>query len=162
MPSFDIVSDLNLQEVDNAVNIAKKELSTRFDFKGSKATIEYNNKDEIVLVADDDFKLKQLKDIFESKITKRGLSLLALDYQKLEEATLGAIRQKIKLKKGVDKEHGKKIIQLIKDTKLKVQAQIMDEQVRVTAKKIDDLQEVIQTLKVSAIDLPLQFVNMRS
>lgn len=161
MPSFDIVSELNLQEMDNAVNIAKKELSNRFDFKGSKASIEFNNKDEVVLVADDDFKLQQLKDIFESKVTKRGLSLLCLDYQKLEDATLGALRQKIKLKKGVDKEYGKKIIQIIKDTKLKVQAQIMDEQVRVTGKKIDDLQDVIQLLKTSSIDLPLQFVNMR-
>lgn len=162
MPSFDIVSELNLQEVDNAVNIAKKELANRFDFKGSKASIELG-KDEITLVADDDFKLGQLKDIFENKITKRGISLLALDYQKVEDATLGTLRQKVKLKKGVDKENGKKIIQVIKDTKLKVQAQMMDEQVRVTAKKIDDLQEVIQMLRSqTAIPLPLQFTNMRS
>jgi uncharacterized protein YajQ (UPF0234 family) len=162
MPSFDIVSELNLQEVDNAVNIAKKELSTRFDFKGSRAAIEFDGKTEIVLSAEDDFKLKQLKDIFESKVTKRGLSLLALDYQKTEDATLGSVRQKVKLKKGVDKERGKKIIQVIKDLKLKVQAQMMDEQVRVTGKKIDDLQEAIQGIKSANMDLPLQFVNMRS
>lgn len=162
MPSFDIVSKTDLQEVDNAVNIAKKELANRFDFKGSKATIELA-KDEITLVADEEFKLKQLKDILESKLTKRGVSLLCLDYQKLEDATLGTVRQKIKLKQGVDKERGRKIIQLIKDTKLKVQAQIMDDQVRVTAKKIDDLQELIAMLKAStSVDLPLQFVNMRS
>jgi uncharacterized protein YajQ (UPF0234 family) len=161
MPSFDIVSECDLQEVDNAVNIAKKELANRFDFKGSKSTIEYT-KDEITLVADDDFKLKQLKDILESKMTKRGVSLLSLDYQKLEDATLGSLRQKIKLKKGIDKDHGRKIIQAIKDTKLKVQSQMMDEQVRVTGKKVDDLQSVIQTLKSANLDLPLQFVNMRS
>lgn len=161
MPSFDIVSRLDLQEVDNAVNIAKKELSTRFDFKGSKASIELT-KEEITLVADDDFKLKQLKDILESKMTKRGISLLALDYQKEEAATLGSVRQKIKLRQGVDKENGRKIIQAIKETKLKVQAQIMDEQVRVTGKKIDDLQEVMANLKNSKVELPLQFVNMRS
>lgn len=162
MPSFDIVSKLDLQEVDNAVNIAKKELLNRFDFKGSKSSIELG-KNEITLVADDDFKLKQVKEILESKITKRGISLLALDYQKLEDATLGTLRQKILLKQGVDKENGKKIIQLIKDTKLKVQAQIMDDQVRVTGKKIDDLQEVMGLLRTStAVPLPLQFQNMRS
>ena len=161
MPSFDIVSKLDLQEVDNGVNIAKKELATRFDFKGSKASIELT-KDEITLIADDDFKLKQLKDILENKLTKRGVSLLALDYQKEEAATLGSVRQKIKLKQGVDKESGKKIIQTIKDTKIKVQAQIMDDQVRVTGKKIDDLQEVMSILRTSKVELPLQFVNMRS
>jgi uncharacterized protein YajQ (UPF0234 family) len=162
MPSFDIVSKLDLQEVDNAVNIAKKELLTRFDFKGSKSSIELS-KDEIVLASDDEYKLGQLKDILESKITRRGISLLSLDYQKLEDATLGTVRQRIKLKQGVDKDNGKKIIQVIKDSKLKVQAQIMDEQVRVTGKKIDDLQEVIQMLKMqSSIQLPLQFVNMRA
>lgn len=161
MPSFDIVSKTDMQEVDNAVNIAKKELANRFDFKGSKASIELS-KDEIVLIADDDFKLKQLTDLLEQKITKRGLSLLSLDYQKLEDATLGTLRQKIKLKQGVDKERGKKITQIIKDSKLKVQAQIMDEQVRVTVKKIDDLQEVMALLKVANLDLPLQYVNMRS
>jgi uncharacterized protein YajQ (UPF0234 family) len=162
MPSFDIVSELNMQEVDNAVNIAKKELLNRFDFKGSKSSIELG-KDEITLIADEEFKLGQLKEILESKIAKRGISLLALDYQKLEDATLGTVRQKIRLKKGVDKENGKKIIQVIKDSKLKVQAQIMDEQVRVTAKKIDDLQSVIGMLKSqTTIELPLQFTNMRS
>lgn len=162
MPSFDIVSKLEMQEVDNAVNIAKKELATRFDFKGSKASIELT-KDEIVLYAEEDFKLKQLKDILESKITKRGISLLALDYQKTEEATLGYVRQRIRLKQGVDKERGKKIIGFIKDTKLKVQAQLMDDIVRVSAKKIDDLQSAIQQLKNQTdIDLPLQFQNMRS
>ena len=163
MPSFDIVSKLDLQEVDNAVNIAKKELATRFDFKGSKASIEFAGKEGITLNADDDFKLKQLKEILETKITKRGISLLVLDYQKEEDATLGTVRQKIVLKQGVGKEDGKKIIQLIKDTKLKVQAQIMDDQVRVTAKKIDDLQEIIGRLKQQTeLPLPLQFVNMRS
>ncbi|MGE4231737.1 MAG: YajQ family cyclic di-GMP-binding protein [Bacteriovoracia bacterium] len=161
MPSFDIVSKLDIQEVDNAVNIAKKELQNRYDFKGSKASIEFDRK-EITLIADDDYKLTQLKEILETKITKRGLSLLALDYQKEEAATLGSVRQKIVLKQGVDKETGKKIIQAIKDTKLKVQAQLMDDQVRITGKKIDDLQEVIAHLRQANIQLPMQFVNMRS
>lgn len=162
MPSFDIVSKLDLQEIDNAVNIAKKELSTRFDFKGSKSSIELA-KEEIILASDDEYKLGQLKDILESKVTKRGISLLALDYQKVEDATLGTVRQKVKLKMGVDKENGKKIIQLIKDTKLKVQAQIMDDQVRVTGKQIDDLQEVMSLLRTQTeVPLPLQFQNMRS
>ncbi|HRK02095.1 MAG TPA: YajQ family cyclic di-GMP-binding protein [Oligoflexia bacterium] len=161
MPSFDIVSKLDLQEVDNAVNIAKKEIANRFDFKGSKASIELT-KEEITLIADDEPKLLQVKDILESKLTKRGVSLLVLDYQKLEDATLGTVRQKAKLRQGVDKENGKKIIQLIKDTKLKVQAQIMDDQVRVTGKKIDDLQEVMGVLRTSQVPLPLQYVNMRS
>ena len=160
MPSFDIVSKTDMQEVDNAVNIAKKELLNRFDFKGSKSSIELG-KDEITLVADDDFKMKQLKEIFETKVTKRGLSLHCLDYQKEENASLGMVRQKIKLKQGVDKERAKKIVQIIKDSKLKVQAQLMDELVRVTGKKIDDLQEVMSMMRTSDIDLPLQFVNMR-
>ncbi|MBI3558671.1 MAG: YajQ family cyclic di-GMP-binding protein [Deltaproteobacteria bacterium] len=161
MPSFDIVSKLDMQEVDNAVNIAKKELLNRFDFKGSKSTIELG-KEEITLVADEEFKLTQLKEILENKVTKRGISLLALDYQKLEDATLGTVRQKIKLKSGVDKDNGRKIISAIKDTKLKVQAQMMDDVVRVTAKKIDDLQAVMGVLKAQTeIPLPLQFQNMR-
>lgn len=160
MPSFDIVSKCDLQEVENGINITKKELANRFDFKGSKSTIEWN-KDEITLVADDDFKLRQLKDILETKLTKRGVSLLSLDYQTLEDASLGCVRQKIKLKRGVDKENARKIIDVVKDTKLKVQAQLMDDQVRVTGKKIDDLQSVIAVLKQAKIELPLQFVNMR-
>ena len=160
MPSFDVISKVELQEVDNAVNIAMKELANRFDFKGSKASIEFS-KNEVILSAENEQKLTHLKEIFESKINKRGVALLSLDYQKIEDATLGSVRQKVLLKQGVDKERGKKIIQLIKDTKLKVQAQIMDDQVRVTGKKIDDLQDVIQTLKTSNLDLPLQFTNMR-
>lgn len=162
MPSFDIVSKIDLQEVDNAVNIAKKEILNRFDFKGSKSSIEFVG-EEITLIADDDFKLKQLVEVLETKLTKRGISLLSLDYQKLEDASLGTLRQKIKLKQGIDKENAKKVTNFIKDTKLKVQAQVMDDQVRVTAKKIDDLQEIIQTLKTqTSIPLPLQFQNMRS
>ena len=161
MPSFDVVCKTDLQEVDNAVNIAKKELLNRFDFRGSKSTIEYS-KEEITLVADDDFKLKQLKEILESKVVRRGLSLRSLDYQKLENASLGAIRQKIKIKNGIDKDNGRKIIDIIKESKLKVQSQMMDEQVRVTAKSIDDLQKIIGMLKTSSVDIPLDFVNMRA
>ncbi len=161
MPSFDIVSKLDLQEIDNAVNIAKKEIANRFDFKGSKSSIELG-KDEITLVSDDEYKLKQVTDVLENKITKRGISLLALDYQKVENATLGCVRQLIKLKQGVDKDNAREIMKTIKESKLKVQSQFMDEQVRVTAKKIDDLQEIITLLKTSQLKLPLQFTNMRS
>lgn len=162
MPSFDVVSKFDAQELDNAVNIAKKELLNRFDFKGSKSSIELSA-EELTLVADDDFKLKQLKEILESKITKRGLSLLILDYQKEESATLGCVRQKVLLKQGIDSENGKKIIKLIKETKLKVQAQLMDDQIRVTSKSIDELQNTMQMLKSQQqVPLSLQFTNMRS
>jgi cyclic-di-GMP-binding protein len=161
MPSFDIVSELNLQEVDNAVNQAKKELATRYDFRGSKAEIQLE-KEEIKILADDDYKLKALKEILESKLTKRGVSLKVLDYQKEEEASMGAIRQVVKLINGIQKEKAKEISTYIRDLKLKVQPSIMDEQLRVTAKNIDDLQTVIQALKAHDLGVALQFKNMRS
>lgn len=161
MPSFDIVSEVNFQEVDNAVNQAKKEIATRYDFRGSKSEIVYENK-EIKILADDDYKLGAIKDILASKLTKRGVSLKSLDYQKEEEASMGAKRQVAKLINGLTKEKAKEIIAIIKDTRLKVQPAIHDEQVRVTGKSIDDLQTVIQTLKSKDVGVPLQFNNMRS
>jgi cyclic-di-GMP-binding protein len=161
MPSFDIVSEVNFQEVDNAVNQAKKEISTRYDFRGSKSEIVYENK-EIKFVADDDYKLRAMKDILESKLTKRGVSLKSLDYQKEEEGSMGAKKQTAKLINGLTKEKAKEIIAVIKDTRLKVQPTIHDEQVRVSAKSIDDLQSVIQTLKSKDVGVPLQFNNMRA
>ena len=163
MPSFDIVSEVDMQEVDNAVNQASKEISNRFDFKGSKSTLEFDkDRKEIKILADDDMKLRSIQQVLGQKLIKRSVDLSALDYQKEEEVSGGMIRQTAKLKQGIEKPDAKKIVKAIKDSKLKVQAQIQDEQVRVTGKKIDDLQSVMQTLKSSDLQLPLQFVNMRS
>jgi uncharacterized protein YajQ (UPF0234 family) len=164
MPSFDIVSEVNLQEVDNAVNQTVKEISTRFDFRGSKSTIEFDKPEKkIKILADDELKLRSIHQLLEQKLVKRSVDLRLLDYGKQEELSGNALRQEVTLKNGIDKEEAKKIIKLIKDSKIKVQAQIQDEQVRVTGKSIDDLQETIRTLRAAAeIGLPLQFINMRS
>jgi cyclic-di-GMP-binding protein len=161
MPSFDIVSEVNFQEVDNAVNQAKKELSTRYDFRGSKSEIQYE-KDEIKLLGDDDYKLDALKNILETKLMKRGVSIRSLDYQKIEEASMGAKRQVAKLINGLSKEKAKEVVAAIKDTRLKVQPAINDNLVRVTSKSIDELQEAIAQLKAKDLGVPLQFKNMRS
>ncbi len=163
MPSFDIVSEIDLQEVDNAVNQVAKEMSTRFDFRGSKSSVELDKVAKTVkLLADDEMKLKAIQQMLEQRFAKRQIDPRSLDYGKEEAASGNAIRQVVKLKNGIEKEDAKKITKLIKDSGLKVQAQIQDEQVRVTGKKIDDLQEVIAALKAGNLGLPLQFVNMRS
>ncbi len=164
MPSFDIVNEVNLQEVDNAVNQTVKEISTRFDFRGSKATIEFDKTEKkIKILADDELKLRSIHQLLEQKLVKRSVDLRLLDYGKQVEGTGNALRQEVTLKNGIDKEEAKKIVKLIKDSKIKVQAQIQDEQVRVTGKSIDDLQETIRTLRAATeIGLPLQFINMRS
>jgi len=161
MPSFDIVSQVEMQEVDNAVNQTVKEIGQRYDFKGSKSEIT-QEKDSIKILADDDYKLKAVVDILQSKFIKRGLSLKALQYGKAETASGGMIRQIITIQQGVSKEKGKEIIAAVKETKLKVQAQIQDDQVRVTGKNIDDLQEVIAALKGKDLGIDLQFINFRS
>lgn len=161
MPSFDIVSKVDMQEVDNAVNQAKKEISQRYDFKGSKSEIGLE-KDAINVTADDDFKLKAVIDILQSKMVKRNISLKSLDYGKVEQASGGLIRQAITIKQGISKEKGKEINKIIKESKLKVQSQMQEDQIRVSGKKIDDLQEVIQLLKGKDLGVDLQFVNMRS
>jgi uncharacterized protein YajQ (UPF0234 family) len=164
MPSFDVVSELNIQEVDNAVNQTQKELSTRFDFRGSKFSLELDKLEKkIKILADDELKLRSIHQLLEQRLVKRGIDLRLLDYGKEVEATGNAIRQELTLKNGIDKEEAKKITKLIKDSKLKVQAQIQDEQVRVTGKSIDDLQEAIRALRAASdIGVPLQFINMRS
>ncbi len=162
MPSFDIVSKTDVQEVDNAVNQAIKEMQQRYDFKGSKSEIKWEKKEDITVLADDDGKLHAILDMLQTKFVKRGVSLKSLDYGKVEDASGSMKRQVIKIKQGIPSEKAKEITKLIKELKLKVQAQIMDDQVRVTAKKIDDLQECIQTLKGKDLDISLQFVNMRS
>jgi len=161
MPSFDIVVKSDLQEVDNAINQAQKELAQRYDFKGSKSKIEWDKKAEISLVSDDEFKLKAVVDIVESKLVKRGISIKNLTFGKIEPAFEGTVRQKITLQQGIPSEKAKELIKLIKDTKLKVQSQFQEEQVRVTGKKRDDLQEVIGLVRKTELGLDFQFVNMR-
>ncbi|MEW6612546.1 MAG: YajQ family cyclic di-GMP-binding protein [Pseudomonadota bacterium] len=160
MPSFDVVSKVDLQEVDNAVNQTMKEIGTRYDFKGSKAKVE-RNEEELLLSAEDDYKLDQLLDLLSTRLVKRGIDLKALDLGKVENAAGNTVRQKIKVKVGVETETGKKIIKHLKDTKLKVQASIQGDQVRVTGKSRDDLQAAIAELRGQDFNLPLQFVNFR-
>lgn len=161
MPSFDIVSKVDFQEVDNAVNQAVKEVSQRYDFKGTTNEITLD-KEHLNILAADDYKLQAIKDILIAKLVRRNVSSKCFNYGKEESASAGAVRVKATIVQGISKEKGKEIVKLIKETKLKVQAQIMEDQVRVTSKKIDDLQEVMQTLKGKDLDIELQFENMRS
>lgn len=161
MPSFDIVSKVDMQEVDNAVNQAKKEIAQRYDFKGTKSEISREG-EAITVLGDDDYKLKAVIDVLQSKMIKRGISLKSLDYGKEVEASGQMLRQVINIQQGISKEKGKELNKAIKETKLKVQSQIQDDQLRVTGKKIDDLQEIMQVLKGKDMGIDLQFVNMRS
>ena len=161
--SFDIVSEINLQEMDNAVNQAITEVTTRYDFKGTAASIsELNRKEkELTLTADGDHQLDAVKKVLVEKMIKRGVDPKALDYQKLEQATHNTVRQKVKLKSGIDKDTAKTIQKAIKDLKLKVNASIQGDALRVTSSKKDDLQAVIAHLKASPPGIPLQFNNFR-
>jgi uncharacterized protein YajQ (UPF0234 family) len=158
--SFDIVSETNMQEVANAIQQAQKELAQRFDFKGSKSEIELA-KDEVILVSDDETKLRSLKDIVEGKLVKRKVSLKALDYGKVEDASLGTVRQRAKIVQGIETEKAKEIVKAIKDAKIKVQASIQSDQVRVVGRSKDDLQRAIALVKGSDFGIPLQFTNYR-
>jgi len=158
--SFDVVSKTDMQEVANAVQQAQKELAQRFDFKGSKSSIELAA-DEITLLSDDEGKLISLKDILESKLVKRKVALKALDYGKLEDAQMGTIRQKAKIVQGIESEKAKAIVKSIKDAKLKVQASIQSDQVRVVGRSKDDLQKAISVIKENDFGIPLQFTNYR-
>ncbi|OGW05664.1 MAG: YajQ family cyclic di-GMP-binding protein [Nitrospinae bacterium RIFCSPLOWO2_01_FULL_39_10] len=160
--SFDIVSIVEIPEVINAINQAMMEIKQRFDFKGSKSDIKLEEKDKkIVLLSDDEHKLKSVIDILQTKLVKRGVSLKALKYDKVEPATGGTVRQVITLQQGIPVEKAKEIVKIIKDTKLKVQAQIQGEQVRVAGKSRDDLQGVIALLRGKDMGIDLQFVNYR-
>lgn len=161
MPSFDIVLKIDPQEVDNAVNQAQKELSQRYDFKGSKSKIEWDKKGEIVLIGDDDFKLKALTDILQSKLVKRNVSIKNLNYGAVEAAFEGTVRRKITLQQGIPGEKAKEIIKLVKETKLKVQPSIQEDQVRLTGKKKDELQEVMGLVRKTDFGLDFQFINFR-
>ena len=164
MPSFDITSDVDWQEVDNAVTQATKELTTRFDFKGIKTEITFDKKAKtITLVCSEEGKLDNLKEVVQTKMIKRGISLMSLNYKKEEPAFGGSVRQVIEVMAGISKEKGKEVIAAVKDSKLKVQAQIQDEKVRVTGKSRDDLQDAIALLKSKqdSLKLPMQFGNFR-
>lgn len=159
--SFDIVSEVKMQEVKNAVDQAARELRTRFDFKGSRSEISFDGQ-QITIIGDDQFKLKNVIDILESKMVRRGINLKALRYRKVEPAARDTLRQKVDLIQGVDKEKAKIITKLLKDSKLKVQACIQGDQVRISGKNRDDLQKIIKIIKDYEFDIPLQFVNYRT
>jgi len=158
--SFDVVSKTDMQEVTNAIQQSQKELAQRFDFKGSKSSIELTG-EEIVLVSDDESKLRSVRDIVETKLVKRGVNLKAIDYQKIEPAAGSTVRQHAKIVQGIEIEKAKAVVKHIKDAKLKVQASIQSDQVRVTGRNKDDLQTAITLLKGKDFGIPLQFTNYR-
>lgn len=158
--SFDIVSKVELPEVQNAIQIALKEISTRYDFKGSKSDISLD-KEELVLVYDDEFKLSQLKDVLVSKLIKRNVPTKNIDYGKVENASGGTVRQRAKLVQGIDKDNAKKINTIIKNSGLKVKSQVQDDQVRVTGKNKDDLQQIISAVRGAELPIDVQFINFR-
>ncbi len=158
--SFDIVSKMDLQELNNAVHQAEKEIENRFDFKGSKSSISLE-KDELTVISDDEFKLQNVIDILQSKIVKRGLSLKNVEYDKVEPAASSTVKQRLRLKQGIDQENAKKINILIRDSKLKVKSQVQGDQIRVSGKSKDDLQKVMHMLRELDLPLELQFINFR-
>ncbi|MEE9343902.1 MAG: YajQ family cyclic di-GMP-binding protein [Gammaproteobacteria bacterium] len=159
MPSFDIVSETDMQEVSNAVDQTNREVGTRFDFKGSSAGIEFQNK-EVSVKADSDFQLKQVREILNTKLAKRGVDIQAITPGKIEQGN-NQVRQKLDIQQGISQDIARKIVKTIKDEKLKVQASIQGDKVRITGKKRDVLQNVISLLKKGTFDLPLQFNNFR-
>lgn len=160
--SFDIVSKIDLQEVDNAINQTMKEVLTRFDFKGTKSKIYFEDKDKLVLISDDEFKLKSLNDIFQQKLVKRGVPLKGLKYGKPVPAAESMVRQTVDLQQGIPTEKAREIVKIIKESKLRVQASINGDFVRVTGKDRDTLQEVIRIMKSRDFDFDMQFTNYRS
>ncbi len=160
MPSFDVVSELDFNEVTNAVDQANREVGTRYDFKGSSARVEQQDK-ALLLHADNEFQLEQLSTIVYQKLARRGIDIRAVDPGKVEAASGNKVRQLLTLKTGIGKELAKEIVRLVKDSKIKVQAAIQGEQVRISGKKRDDLQEVIALLRAAELDQPLQFENFR-
>ena len=160
--SFDIVSEIDLQEADNAVNQALKEIHQRYDLKDSKTDVLLNKKEKNMLInTKDDYSLKSSIDILQTKFIRRGISIKALKMNEPEAAAGGRIKQLINLQSGISKDNAKKITKMIKESKLKVNAQIQDEQVRVQGSKIDDLQAIIKMVKDADLDFPTQFVNMK-
>ncbi len=160
MPSFDIVSRADMQEVDNAVNGVQREIDQRYDFKGTNCSVERKEQD-ITVLADDDYKLKAIQDMIKVHATRRQLDPKSFEFTKAEKASGNTLRQVIKVRQGIDQDNAKKIVKAIKDSKMKVQASIRGEEVRIDGKKRDDLQEAIGLLKEMQIDLALQYVNFR-
>lgn len=160
--TFDIVSKIEHTEVVNSINQALKEVQTRFDFKGSKSHIEVEGEEAIILTSDDEYKLRSLNDILQSKFVKRGVPLKGLTYGKIESALGGTVRQRITLQQGIPQEKAKEIVKLIKDSKLRVQASIQADLVRVAGKDRDILQEVIAALRAHDFGIDMQFTNYRS
>lgn len=160
MPSFDIVSEVDKQEIRNAIDQVNKEVATRFDFKGSDARVEQTDY-QLTVYADDDFKLEQILDILRTKLTKRNVDVRCLDIQSSEKISGNKVKQAITVKTGLDSDLAKKIVKIVKDSKLKVQASIQSDTVRVTGSKKDLLQEAIQLVKKTIQDFPVQFQNFR-
>ncbi|OKP99431.1 YajQ family cyclic di-GMP-binding protein [Paenibacillus sp. P46E] len=158
--SFDIVSKMDMQELTNAVHQTEKEIDNRFDFKNSKSSLKLE-KDALIIASEDEYKLNAVIDILQSKMVKRGITLKNLDFGKIEPASLGSVRQRLGLKQGIDQENAKKINILIRDSKLKVKSQIQGDQIRVTGKSRDDLQQIIQILRKADLPLDLQFNNLK-
>ena len=162
MPSFDVVSRVDMQEMDNAVNQVKKEISTRFDFRGSKTEMGLDRKEgRINVLTEDDMKLRAIKDMLIAKVVRRSIDAEALTFGTPEKAAGDMVRQTVSVTNGIDVDTARKVVKVVKDAKLKVQAAIQGDEVRVTGKKRDDLQEVIATLKEADLGMPLQFVNYR-
>ena len=162
LASFDITSTVDLQEVDNALNQARKEVAQRYDFKGSKASIDFEPAESrLVLVADDDFKLKQMHELMKGHMGKRKVNIAAFDFAKPEDASGNSLRQAVTIKQGIERDLAQQIVKAVKSAKLKVQTAIQGDELRVTGKKRDDLQDVIQLVKDLKIIQPLQYVNMR-
>ncbi|MGF1669749.1 MAG: YajQ family cyclic di-GMP-binding protein [Balneolaceae bacterium] len=162
MPSFDIVNQIDAQEIDNAVNNTLKEVSTRYDFRGLHTEVNFDRKEnKIDIQAAESMKLQAVREMLNKHFVKRGLKPQVMEFGKAEGSSSGAVKVSAAIKEGIDRETAKKIVKTIKDTKLKVQPAIQDDQVRVSGKKIDDLQEVIQVLKSKDFGIPLQFINMR-
>ncbi|WP_151735063.1 YajQ family cyclic di-GMP-binding protein [Paenibacillus tengchongensis] len=158
--SFDIVSKMDMQELTNAVNQTEKEIANRFDFKNSKSSLKLE-KDALIIASEDEYKLNAVIDILQSKMVKRGITLKNLDFGKIEPAASGTVRQRLGLKQGIDQDNAKKINILIRDSKLKVKSQIQGDQIRVTGKSRDDLQQIIQLLRNADLPLDLQFNNFK-
>jgi uncharacterized protein YajQ (UPF0234 family) len=162
VPSFDVVSRVDMQEMDNAVNQVKKEMATRFDFRGSKTQIDLERKEgKITVLTEDDMKLRAIKDALIAKVVKRSIEAQALVFGEHEKAGGDMVRQTVTITNGIDIETARKVVKLVKDSKLKVQASIQGDEVRVTGKSRDDLQEAIQALKAADLGMPLQYVNFR-
>jgi len=163
MASFDIVNELDVQELDNAVNMVKREVETRYDFRGSDTEIELNKKDKTIsVVTADDMKVQAIKEMMIKNAVKRDIDGRVFEFEEPENTSKGQRKFIIKAVEGLGKDNAKKIVKMIKDEKIKVQPSIMDDRVRVQGKKLDDLQAVIQLMKASDLDVPLQFVNMKS